>query len=246
MTYKPIDSKRDEFRKFLERAGLIDLVSKCFIKLYEEPEKPENPIEYFRENIGDVLKEKMKIKMLQAELDEAKKEIEELRRKIKKDEEIDLVNKSTDSEMAVDLAVDDVVIEEVNTIENTPAPVPVENLEEKIAEKETTVIPPPVEPEEIKLEVATEVVVAVPTEDKEVVVVEIKEKDEAMEVIAAEVVKPEEKVEDIKAEVPKVELVEETESSKVAAAVVPEVQDVVVVATTESDPKPEEVTKEAS
>lgn len=223
--FQPIDSKRDEFRKFLERAGLIDLVSKCFIKLYEETEKPENPIEFFRENIGDALKEKMKIKMLQAELEEAKKEIEELRKKIKKDDEIDSINKSTDS----DMTVDDVVVLEVKSIETSP---------EKIEVDEKVISP--IESEEIKPE-AIVVEDEIEKEKDEVIVVE--KKDEPMEV--ADVIKIDE-VEEKKPELPtKVELVEETESSKVAP-VVPVAA--VVVATTESDPnpKPEEVTKESS
>lgn len=226
ISFQPIDSKRDEFRKFLERAGLIDLVSKCFIKLYEETEKPENPIEYFRENIGDALKEKMKIKMLQAELEEAKKEIEDLRKKIKKDDEIDSINKSTDS----DIIVDDVVVMEAKTIETTPEKIEVDEKEKDIS---------PIKSEEIKPEAVVEDEKEKEKENDEVIAVE--KKDDPMEIV--ESIKLDD-VEDVKPELStKVELVEETDSSKVAP-VVP----IAVTATTESDPnpKPEEVTKEES
>lgn len=174
----------------------------------------------------------MKIRILQAELDEAKREIEELRKKIKKDDEIDSINKSTDS----DITVDDVVVLEVKTIEASP-----EKLE--VAEKEK--VTPPIElEEEINPAEKNEVIVVedLKEKEKEEVVVVVEKKDESMEV--AEDIKIDE-VEETKPEAPtKIELVEETESSK-AAPVVPVAA---VVATTESDPnpKPEEVTKESS
>lgn len=173
----------------------------------------------------------MKIRILQAELDEAKREIEELRKKIKKDDEIDSINKSTDS----DITVDDVVVLEVKTIEASP-----EKLE--VAEKEK--VTPPIElEEEINPAEKNEVIVVedLKEKEKEEVVVVVEKKDESMEV--AEDIKIDE-VEETKPEAPtKIELVEETESSK-AAPVAP----VAAVATTESDPnpKPEEVTKESS
>lgn len=40
--YKPIDAKREEFRKYLERAGVMDAVTKALVSLYEEDEKPGN------------------------------------------------------------------------------------------------------------------------------------------------------------------------------------------------------------
>lgn len=215
--FQPIDSKRDEFRKFLERSGLIDLVSKCFIKLYEETDKPENPIDYFRENIGDAMKEKMTIKLLQAELEEVKRENEELKKKLKKPDENESINKSTDSDMVVE---EDVVILEEKIIENTP---------EKIEVKET---------EKVEEEVKPEVEVIPVEDDKEKEKEKVEEKKEPLEVVADIVVKTDE-VEEVKTEEPKVEVVEETESSKVATTNT-------VAPNTESDPKPEEVTKESS
>ncbi|KAK6636819.1 hypothetical protein RUM43_010482 [Polyplax serrata] len=45
-TYRPIDSKREEFRKYLERAGVMDALTKVLVALYEEPEKPVDAMEY--------------------------------------------------------------------------------------------------------------------------------------------------------------------------------------------------------
>ncbi|KAJ9582510.1 hypothetical protein L9F63_003203 [Diploptera punctata] len=44
--YRPIDSKREEFRKYLERAGVMDALTRALVSLYEEEEKPLNALDY--------------------------------------------------------------------------------------------------------------------------------------------------------------------------------------------------------
>ena len=39
------ESKKEEFRKYLEKAGVIDQLTRVLVGLYEEPEKPQNAIE---------------------------------------------------------------------------------------------------------------------------------------------------------------------------------------------------------
>ena len=39
------DSKKEEFRKYLERAGVIDALTRVLVGLYDEPEKPTNALE---------------------------------------------------------------------------------------------------------------------------------------------------------------------------------------------------------
>jgi hypothetical protein len=43
---QPIDSKREEFRKYLERAGVMDALTKVLVSLYEEAEKPDDALKY--------------------------------------------------------------------------------------------------------------------------------------------------------------------------------------------------------
>eukprot|EP00794_Sanderia_malayensis_P000210 gene210-826_t len=43
---KPADSKREEFRKYLEKAGVLDSLTRVLVELYEEPEKPTNALEH--------------------------------------------------------------------------------------------------------------------------------------------------------------------------------------------------------
>lgn len=50
--FQPIDSKREEFRRYLERAGVMDALTKVLVSLYEEPDKPEDALEYVRKHLG--------------------------------------------------------------------------------------------------------------------------------------------------------------------------------------------------
>lgn len=77
---QPIDTKRDDYRKYLEKSGLVEAVSKVLVHLYHEKEKPANAIDYILTNIGDSRAERDTIERLQAELAEARKEIETLKK----------------------------------------------------------------------------------------------------------------------------------------------------------------------
>jgi subtilase family serine protease len=43
--FKTTDSKKEEFRKYLEKSGVIDQLTRVLVGLYEEPDKPGNAIE---------------------------------------------------------------------------------------------------------------------------------------------------------------------------------------------------------
>ena len=43
---KTIEAKKDEFRAYLEKTGVVDQLTKVLVSLYEESEKPNNPLEY--------------------------------------------------------------------------------------------------------------------------------------------------------------------------------------------------------
>lgn len=45
-TRKNAETKREEFRKYLESNGILDALTKVLVGLYEEPEKPMDPLEY--------------------------------------------------------------------------------------------------------------------------------------------------------------------------------------------------------
>ncbi|XP_014663390.1 PREDICTED: C-Myc-binding protein-like [Priapulus caudatus] len=69
------DSRREEFRKYLENAGLVDALTKVLVSLYEEPEKPENPLDFFKKGIGATGPDA-------ADMESLKLEIEQLREQV--------------------------------------------------------------------------------------------------------------------------------------------------------------------
>jgi hypothetical protein len=40
-----IEAKKDEFRNYLEKTGVIDQLTRTLVSLYEESDKPQNALE---------------------------------------------------------------------------------------------------------------------------------------------------------------------------------------------------------
>ncbi|XP_014219461.1 c-Myc-binding protein homolog isoform X1 [Copidosoma floridanum] len=83
---KPTDIKREDFRKYLEHAGVLDSLTNILIALYEEQDKPDDGTEYFRKYFASEAVEahkKAEVDGLKRELAEAKAVIAELKEKIK-------------------------------------------------------------------------------------------------------------------------------------------------------------------
>jgi arginine kinase len=85
-----LKEKRDEFRKYLEGTGVTDKLTGALMKLYQEIEKPEDPIVFIRKQLGDDCPpEKMsemeeKIKKLEKEKKEMEMEKEVAQGQIKR------------------------------------------------------------------------------------------------------------------------------------------------------------------
>ncbi|CAL8076063.1 unnamed protein product [Calicophoron daubneyi] len=75
-TYKPGDSKREEFRKYLERAGVLDTLTKVLVGLYEEPEKPENALEFIKKHLQADGPDPADVEAMKVELAELRQKIE--------------------------------------------------------------------------------------------------------------------------------------------------------------------------
>ncbi|XP_050439127.1 c-Myc-binding protein [Adelges cooleyi] len=69
--YRPLDSRREEFQDYLERSGVLDTITKVFLMLYNEPEKPSNPIEYVRKNLYSNNPDEQEIAQLKPKIEEA-------------------------------------------------------------------------------------------------------------------------------------------------------------------------------
>merc|ERR1712223_1840075 len=48
----PVDARREEFLKYLEREGVWDLLTKTLVPLYEMPDKPTSALEYFKTTVA--------------------------------------------------------------------------------------------------------------------------------------------------------------------------------------------------
>jgi len=51
-SYQTPESKKQEFRKYLEKSGVIDALTKVLVGLYEEPERPANAVDYIKRYMG--------------------------------------------------------------------------------------------------------------------------------------------------------------------------------------------------
>ncbi|XP_046670529.1 c-Myc-binding protein-like [Homalodisca vitripennis] len=77
-SYRPLDSKREEFRKYLEKAGAMDALTKVLVMLYDEPEKPADALEYIRKHLGDNRPEDVEVGVLKTDLEAAITKIQTL------------------------------------------------------------------------------------------------------------------------------------------------------------------------
>ncbi|KAL7535825.1 hypothetical protein ACHAWF_005287 [Thalassiosira exigua] len=52
MSYHTPDSKKEEFRRYLERSGAIDSLTSVLVGLYEDPDRPLESTEYIKKYLG--------------------------------------------------------------------------------------------------------------------------------------------------------------------------------------------------
>jgi len=77
-SYRAADSKREEFRKYLEKAGVMDVLTRILVGLYEEPEKPCNAIDFLKQNLGADCPETCDVEALKMEVCELRQQVEKL------------------------------------------------------------------------------------------------------------------------------------------------------------------------
>ncbi|KAJ9470848.1 C-Myc-binding protein-like protein [Diplonema papillatum] len=75
-TYQSSESKKEDFRKYLEKSNVIDALTKVLVTLYEEPERPEKPVEFIKKALGGP--SQSDYDNLRAENDELKERIAKL------------------------------------------------------------------------------------------------------------------------------------------------------------------------
>merc|ERR1711988_551271 len=80
MSYETADSQKEEFRKYLEKNGIISQLTRVLVGLYEEPERPANAVDYIKKYLGAPTG--VDVEELRAENEELKKQNEALQRKV--------------------------------------------------------------------------------------------------------------------------------------------------------------------
>mmetsp|Transcript_21324 Transcript_21324/g.46594 ORF Transcript_21324/g.46594 Transcript_21324/m.46594 type:complete len:91 (+) Transcript_21324:86-358(+) len=74
------ESAKEQFRKYLEQAGAIDVLVKVLVSLYEEPEKPKQAVDYIKSVLGAPTP--ADFEAISAERDGLKKQLEEAQQRI--------------------------------------------------------------------------------------------------------------------------------------------------------------------
>ncbi|XP_053867547.1 C-Myc-binding protein isoform X1 [Malaclemys terrapin pileata] len=87
--YKAADSKREQFRRYLEKSGVLDTLTKgnelraaapsvgeVLVALYEEPEKPNSALDFLKHHIGAAAPENPEVEALRLEVAEMKEKYE--------------------------------------------------------------------------------------------------------------------------------------------------------------------------
>ncbi|XP_033125683.1 c-Myc-binding protein-like [Anneissia japonica] len=77
-TFRPADSKREEFRKYLEKSGVLDTLTRVLVGLYEEPEKPTNALDFLKQHIGKTGPDTADVEVLRLEVTELRQKVEQL------------------------------------------------------------------------------------------------------------------------------------------------------------------------
>eukprot|EP00811_Abedinium_folium_P012185 NODE_21294_length_760_cov_3.889415.p2 GENE.NODE_21294_length_760_cov_3.889415~~NODE_21294_length_760_cov_3.889415.p2 ORF type:complete len:98 (-),score=37.69 NODE_21294_length_760_cov_3.889415:385-678(-) len=80
MSYETADSQKQEFRRYLERNGIVSQLTRVLVGLYEEPVRPTSATEYIKKYLGGP--QGVDIEELTAENEELKKANVELEARV--------------------------------------------------------------------------------------------------------------------------------------------------------------------
>ena len=69
------DAKKEEFKKYLEKAGVLEVLTKSLVSLYEEPDKPGDAVNYLKKTVGGTDNDRAEIERLQSENTELKAKV---------------------------------------------------------------------------------------------------------------------------------------------------------------------------
>ena len=73
----PIEARREDFRKYLDKEGILGSISKALVALYEEPDKPMDALLFVRNNLAG-----SEMQNMISQLENLTKENEQLKTKV--------------------------------------------------------------------------------------------------------------------------------------------------------------------
>ncbi|XP_042362905.1 c-Myc-binding protein-like isoform X1 [Plectropomus leopardus] len=50
--YRASESKREQFRRYLEKSGVLDTITSVLVALYEDTDKPDNALDFIKLHLG--------------------------------------------------------------------------------------------------------------------------------------------------------------------------------------------------
>ncbi|XP_032835353.1 C-Myc-binding protein [Petromyzon marinus] len=77
-SYRAADSKREEFRRYLEKSGVLDALTKVLVGLYEEPDKPNNALDFLKQHLSSAGPEGADVEALRLEASELRLKLDSL------------------------------------------------------------------------------------------------------------------------------------------------------------------------
>eukprot|EP00829_Urostomides_striatus_P006574 TRINITY_DN1713_c0_g1_i1.p3 TRINITY_DN1713_c0_g1~~TRINITY_DN1713_c0_g1_i1.p3 ORF type:complete len:124 (-),score=51.98 TRINITY_DN1713_c0_g1_i1:10-381(-) len=80
MAAQTTEAKKEEYRKYLEKSGVIDQLTRVLVGLYEQPEKPANAVEFIKKFLG--APSDSDVESLRVENAQLKERTEELEKKV--------------------------------------------------------------------------------------------------------------------------------------------------------------------
>ncbi|KAM9839137.1 C-Myc-binding protein [Aulostomus maculatus] len=76
--YRTSESKREHFRRYLEKSGVLDTLTSGLVALYEEPDKPNNALDFLKLHLGVSGPESAEVEALRLEVAELKEKCNQL------------------------------------------------------------------------------------------------------------------------------------------------------------------------
>ncbi|KAM9339860.1 C-Myc-binding protein [Symphorus nematophorus] len=66
--YRASESKREQFRRYLEKSGVLDTLTSVLVALYEENDKPNNALDFIKLHLGGAGPDPADVEALRMEL----------------------------------------------------------------------------------------------------------------------------------------------------------------------------------